>query len=316
MLTTQKAIIMSEGLSPRYQRRLQKLGLKPIAGKPPRLAFVRKELIGIDPSYQRKIVERKVIEYASDFDWSAFGAISVSLRPDGSYFATDGQERLHAANLRPEIDEIPCAIHEMTSVEEEARSCIKINARSTTFQQIEQFKAKVTAKEPLALKIQKFIDDHGVIIKPHRDHARGWDALQCIQAIYNFWGGNENAAMNAFEVSLALAKKVNNPVTSYIFKALFFIHEREIIRVSCPEVRVNLCNPEIQNWLMRHDHGKILRAIKGKHEGSKIGSGSAHPKKLAEGILDMLNRYPSTGYSIPQKNFWEFAPPRGRGAKQ
>jgi hypothetical protein len=151
---------MSQELSSTYQRRLKKLKPKLITGKPPQLIFLRKDLIKIDRSYQRYPVENKIIEMVANFDWRLFGALSVAHRPNGSFYVMDGQQRLCAANLRPEIVELPCAVHEVESVEEEAKICAKIN-NSTPFHPGAKFKMLVTAKDPDALEIQDVLDRHG-----------------------------------------------------------------------------------------------------------------------------------------------------------
>jgi hypothetical protein len=222
----------------------------------------------------------------------------------------DGQQRLCAANLRPEITELPCAVHEVGSVEEEAKSCAKINS-STPFHPGEKFKMFVTAKDPDALEMQDVLDQYGASALTPKQPGKSPTDIRCAWKVLQFWKKNKEGAKAALDVGLKLAECANAQMTIHIFMGLLFVHEREIIRVDRPEERVNLYNQEVRNRILSLDPKILTQEIRGKLVGAKRGSGAWYGKALGEGVLAMLNSTPS-GKNRARKWAWEFATPHKR----
>ena len=74
------------------------------------LAYVSKHAIQIDHSYQRDLNEGKRQRISSNFNWAAFGAISLCRRKDGSLWCIDGQHRLESVMARSDVADVPAVI--------------------------------------------------------------------------------------------------------------------------------------------------------------------------------------------------------------
>ena len=72
--------------------------------------------IHVDPKYQRENNIKRSLRIANNWDWRVFSPISVSERPDGSYYAYDGQHRVVAAQRNEEIETLPCYVVKMADV--------------------------------------------------------------------------------------------------------------------------------------------------------------------------------------------------------
>lgn len=101
--------------------------------------------------YGRPLVVAKVQAMARQFDERAIGTVYLSLRPDGMYAILDGQHRIATANLKG-VRQVPARVFIDLSYEEEAALYVKF---ATVNQQspMDKFRARLEAKEPLALDI-------------------------------------------------------------------------------------------------------------------------------------------------------------------
>lgn len=80
-------------------------------GEVPVLDWIDKNLIDIDPDYQRRLDDARVRRIVVGFDWSSFGAIVVAPAGDsGRFNCTDGQHRLAAAKAHPAVQVVPAVI--------------------------------------------------------------------------------------------------------------------------------------------------------------------------------------------------------------
>ena len=117
----------------------------------PLLVWLPIRKLVLDPVYQRPILKRgwKQIEaIARDFDWSRFGPVLVSTRPDGTYAVVDGQHRAHAALLAG-FDEVPAMVAEMTR-EAEAAAFGAVNSQVTAITPFQLLKAAIAAGDEVA----------------------------------------------------------------------------------------------------------------------------------------------------------------------
>jgi len=123
---------------------------------------IPKGLINIDHTYQRAGINNgRVLKIAKDWSWVACSVVVVAQRPDGSYWAVDGQHRVLGARKRPDITELPCLVFVVEKIEEEAAAFVELNTMRGPVKSIDAFKAKVLAGDPVALEIDRMVRSEG-----------------------------------------------------------------------------------------------------------------------------------------------------------
>lgn len=141
--------------------KIGKLAVKPInqRGRPMSL---HKAVLGVDHTYQRDIdSQSKIKKMAAEWDWTACGAIKVAQRPDGTYFVFDGQHRVAAAMLRPEITTLDCMVYRMEGAEDEAKAFLKSNTTSTAVRAAAKHRALLAAGDPVAIHVERLVAQSG-----------------------------------------------------------------------------------------------------------------------------------------------------------
>lgn len=123
--------------------------------------MISKNNLMVDHSYQRDGSNRKIIDIAREWDWVKFGAISVSERPDGSFYVVDGQHRQQASMRHDDIDMLPCMVFEMAKTTDEARSYLDINMMKSAPTMAERFRVMVKLGDPLAMKLELLGEECG-----------------------------------------------------------------------------------------------------------------------------------------------------------
>lgn len=118
----------------------------------------------IDPRYQRPLDVRRVHAIARDFNPKSFGAIFVSYREAlDRYFMYDGQHRKEAVFSRtgdPDF-KVPCFVVRNMTPEEEAEAFYTIATKRTKPHIHTRFKARLFAKEPHAVAIERVLTQEG-----------------------------------------------------------------------------------------------------------------------------------------------------------
>src|SRR5207248_2480636 len=104
--------------------------------------------IGIDPSYQRVLSQARTNALARSWDPLIAGAIRVNRRPDGSYWAVDGQHRLEGSKRAGET-EILCDIYSVPQAREPALFAAW-NSLGANAQPRDVFRARLAAGDPKA----------------------------------------------------------------------------------------------------------------------------------------------------------------------
>jgi len=130
----------------------------PEEGKPV-LAWISPEACVSDHRYQRVIsgVRRSqgvIDKILKDFSWSKFGAVAVADNGDGSYCVIDGQHRVAAAKAHPAVAEIPALVIEAETLAEQAGAFLAVNRDRVRTNPLQEFHARVAAKEPEAVEIR------------------------------------------------------------------------------------------------------------------------------------------------------------------
>lgn len=126
-------------------------------GEPGTFRLIAKEDLKVDHKYQREANLKKARRLASKLDWRGFGVLIVMKRASGALYVVEGQHRKLAADLRDDIDKVPCLIFESTGPIEEAPIFIMTNADRKPVTAVAKFKAMLVAKHPAALSVQALV---------------------------------------------------------------------------------------------------------------------------------------------------------------
>lgn len=172
------------------------------------ITCVAKERLKIDKSYQRDISPQLVKRIAKDWNPLYLGVLHVA-EVNGGYWVIDGQHRLEAAKLRPDIKTLPCVIHKSIDQKTAAEMFLGINGAKdamrptrkslTTYQ---KYNALITAGDLTALKIQSKLHVAGYWVPKSSIKARG---LNAIMAVYRAYAKDEDSAETALDICLEMA---------------------------------------------------------------------------------------------------------------
>ncbi len=213
--------------APSYSAELEPSG----PGNPGRLEWVALERLVIDTRYQREIGKRgaKTIKAIVEaFSWAEFDPVVVAPADglEGKLAVNDGQHRATAAMLHPDIEAVPCWIHEI-DLAGQAKAFNGVNGRVTAMSHLHLHRAGVAAGDPDALyveracaradvsiakypKAQRFMAPEETMIvtvlsKALKEHGER-PVVAALQAIRKAWPDLPGAVNRlAFEVVLAAA---------------------------------------------------------------------------------------------------------------
>ncbi|MFY0619046.1 ParB N-terminal domain-containing protein [Shimia sp.] len=121
------------------------------------LRFVDVSALTIDRRYQRKVSDtslQQVRKIIRTFNWRRFGALSV-VANDGNLAVIDGQHRLIAAKAIG-ATAVPCVVSEGGLIDQ-ANDFVGINTSRTNVAAIDRFRARVTAKDPVAIEVAEIL---------------------------------------------------------------------------------------------------------------------------------------------------------------
>lgn len=127
----------------------------------PQMVQVRVGDLIIDPSIQRSLDMKRVERMAREYDRGALGAITISIRPDGSKHVIDGQ---HRASLVKTVEGDDALINAVAytglSRAEEAEYFRKLNATKQVHPLV-RFKVRLVEADPTAVTINRILEDAG-----------------------------------------------------------------------------------------------------------------------------------------------------------
>jgi ParB-like chromosome segregation protein Spo0J len=114
-------------------------------GDRPALEWVPIAAIGVDSSYQRELKPALVAKILSKFSWAKFGAVVLARHEDGRFTVVEGQHRVKAAELHPNVEAVPAVVVSHQDVKGEAESFLAINRDRMAVGTVEQYWAGLTA---------------------------------------------------------------------------------------------------------------------------------------------------------------------------
>lgn len=139
----------------------------------------------VDDAYQRELDERRAQVIAETFDPAIFGVPVLSRRNDGTLVRIDGQHRIHGAVTAGHGDEtFLMEVHEGLSLKEEAALFLRLNGSRKGVGAIDRFKARLVAREPVAVEIQSVLKSVGCkIVRSQQRY--GIQAIEAAEAAYH-----------------------------------------------------------------------------------------------------------------------------------
>lgn len=140
--------------------------------------LIQLDKVNFDFTYQRAPMKH-ASKIAQNFNPAAVGCILLGERADGSFWGIDGQQRI-AAMLSIGIHRWECEVITSSGPEYEAAIYTIVNGGAGTTKGLRQrdiFKAKLIAKDPIALAVKATVESVGLRIPPTSGH--GWPDLQC-----------------------------------------------------------------------------------------------------------------------------------------
>lgn len=142
----------------------------------------------VDHRYQRELDAKRTERMAAQFNAELIGVPVISKRADGSYVRIDGQHRLAAA-VSAGVGDVPILmeVFEGLTIQQEAELFIRLNGGRKAVVAIDKYKARIEAREPVALEIHGVLKKHGCRIAT----GRGRGIIAAVQAIeYAYYKGN------------------------------------------------------------------------------------------------------------------------------
>ena len=150
--------------------------------KPGKFLLIAKHQLNIDGRYQRdQVSTKKVMDIASGWDWLLIGAISVIVRQDGTFWVFDGGHRVRAAFRRDDVQYLPCMVHEIETVKEEAKAFVERNTLTTNVSSFDRFNASVVAEDPVAKSTMEMLTEFG--LKPVKGGGSDSTYIHCVGAL-------------------------------------------------------------------------------------------------------------------------------------
>lgn len=148
------------------KRRLERVRTYPaVRGTPPSIEWVSTCDLKVDEDYQRSIdndtSRRLIASIAAHWDWRLCMPLAVSRRDDGRY-VIDGQHRLAAAKLRPDIPHIPCCIATYQGAADEAAMFVAANRARKAINRLDDFHAALVAGDEDAIEVNRIVEAAGL----------------------------------------------------------------------------------------------------------------------------------------------------------
>jgi hypothetical protein len=183
--------------------------------------WIAKDDLNIDSRYQRdQVSDAKVREIARDWDWLLLGCISVIEREDDSLWVFDGGHRARASFFRDDIKELPCMVHRVATVNEEAKAFVARNTMVSNVAAYDRHKASVCAAEPVALSVQAILDEFGLTVI--KGGASGAGYLSCIGTLQSCVKEDAEDAKKVLRFLLSIAGE--RLVVGKVLAAMFTLY--------------------------------------------------------------------------------------------
>lgn len=210
---------------------------KSIMDTKPELKWLSLEELYIPVKYQRALEGsnslRNIDFIQKNFNWAEFGTLLVSkLKKDNAKYAIiDGQHRFRGAELRDDIDSVPCVIISPRGINEQAQTFININSRRIALSSLQHHRAALIAGDETSVEIDRICKEANVSIPsyPIMRHMAPPDTFQSIGSMRKLV---QSEAFNADNIIWALKTlqdaypKKNGILSFNMVKAMNFWAEK------------------------------------------------------------------------------------------
>lgn len=257
--------------------KIEAYGWKKKDSSPGKLMMIPKTQLSVDPSYQRGLNLGKVTSICREWSWVAFGALSVSKRPNGGYYVMEGQHRLEAALRRSDIKELPCVVFDLTSIEQEAEGFIDANTKRKAVDVLSKHSAGLVAKNARALKLEAAIQCAGITLLPATGGTGSARTMRCVAAAYKALDAySHQVLMGALVLCAKLSEKENVSIDERVFSGLAYL--------------LNKKDGNLPQKLEDRILARGMTALKLDAQKAAAFFNGGGAKVWAEGILSELNK--------------------------
>ncbi len=240
-----------------------------------RFERIDKHLLHVDAAtYQRPLKASRVNRIAANWCWRACLCLGVARRSDGTFWVFDGQHRLMAAMKREEITHLPCLVFDVDEISSEAKAFDDTNNVRGPMRNIERFRARLVAKDKMALDTAALIELAGYEIAM----GSGRGTLCCIKAIEQELAKDRDTA----HVALMTCADIydGKSIHGDVFRGIAYMHgllKREGDRITRPDIvrKLKAAGPD-----------EIMRSV----NNARIYRGKSGERVFADGIAQLLNK--------------------------
>ena len=239
-----------------------------------RRCYIKKELLHLDPTYQREPIRSRVAKFAREWDPDLAGTLTVNFRrSDGRYYIVDGGHRHAAAMKVSSVESLSCNILELETSTDEARYFGMLNTSQKKPSPVEMHKALVEAREPTAMGINSIIVSNGYRVM-NGDSKWNFRAVTELSKIYS---SSEDAAAQSFSLAADLAR--GEQITHELLRGIYGLsklgnyypfsgkHRGRILsagyRIVMFEIQTSIATQKNRRKLYACAHGIALAANKG-----------------------------------------------------
>ncbi len=241
-----------------------------------RLAWIPKEDLKLDLSYQRDQSSAKINRLRRDWSATACGALVYAERSDGLY-VVDGGHRLTAALSRKDVTKLPGIIFPSDGPKEEAAAFLLLNNNRFAMGAPARYNAAIIAEDPIALQVQGVLIELGLTVakRSSGNSAKQFNAIAWAMSICEEDYDKFRTVMGvAFTLSMDAGISIHN----YLLRGLLYLEQNckggithhTLLDRMIDVGMIALLN-EIKRTMINNDH---------------VGVG---PKVAAEGILTIVN---------------------------
>lgn len=185
-------------------------------------AWIDKHKLNIDGRYQRdQCSKNKVLEIARAWDWLLIGTLSVIEREDGTFWVFDGGHRTRASFYRDDISLLPCMVHKLANVSDEAKAFVARNTMVSNVASMDRYRASICAGEPVAVTTDAILEELG--LTPVSGGYTTSKYISCVGTLQKCVAANADDARKVLGFCIKLAGESN--VAGKVLAAMFALYQ-------------------------------------------------------------------------------------------
>lgn len=251
-----------------------------VVNKAGKFLWIDKSKLSVDHEYQRDNVnDVRVNKIAANWNWVAFGVLTVAERPDKTYWVVDGQHRKLAADKRTSVTNLPCMVFRMVEKLEEAHGFLDANTLRGTVSAYDKFRCKLACKEPAALSVKAMVDHSGYKITRGGTERNG---VTCVARLTRCYDADPSVSERIWTLCTRICG--GEGMIEDLFMGAFTL-----------ECKLSKSGTSL---LDRHHAEKLIEVgqadILKKMRDLKIALGKGGPKVCAQAIVLVLNKSKKT----------------------